>query len=128
MKRSEKKIRDVIVGYVDAFGRIFCTACISNTVACAPVYTGSRPRAFEPCKTCRIVLQHRFDTPNPAKVWHGFVVLNELGEVLGVYGSAIRSMADSLAQRLREQFPGSKIEVAPVELPFRPAIGAMVKR
>jgi hypothetical protein len=123
-----KNVKNAIVGYLDAFGRAFCPACISARSACRPVYSNSQPRAFERCKTCGRVLQSTLEAPAPSKSWHGHVVLSETGEVLGVYGALIRDMAEALAQRLREEFPSATIEVASVELPFRPAIGAMVKR
>lgn len=128
MTSSGKATANIIVGYLDAFGRPYCTGCIKSTIACRPIYSGSRPRAFESCKTCGTMLQLRLEVPPPSRTWHGYVVLNEVGEVLGVYGAAIRDMAEALAQRLREEFPQERIEVAPIELPFRPAVGAMVKR
>lgn len=59
-------------------------------------------------------------TPDP---WEGYLVLNETGCVLGVYGSAIRDMAVAQADKLRASFPMCSIRVVTRTLTIRPHVG-----
>jgi hypothetical protein len=62
-------------------------------------------------------------TTGAVKEWTGFLVVNADRVVLGVYGSAIRDMAEELRQRLTSQFPGAKVQVITYTAPKRPHVG-----
>lgn len=59
----------------------------------------------------------------PPAPWEGFLVLNGDKIVLGVYGSAIRNMAEEQCDKLRKQFPSLVVDLKSHTSQVRPRVG-----
>jgi hypothetical protein len=51
-----------------------------------------------------------------------YVLSNEVGTILGVYGEALRDMAEDRAKKLRQEFPFARVDLNLVET-ARPSVG-----
>ena len=83
-----------------------------------------------PCQGCRSLDgEHSFySTCTVADQQDWWIVINGVGHILGVYGSALQDMAENHAQAIRDEWSWTRIDVKCIQRPQgeRPAVGQKV--